>query len=139
MTQLFRYTCNVCTVGNGDAGKAMPELVRVQTLDTVLLCEVLQIAGRALGMYRLGATLFPTLPFARLLRLRDLQSVLSCLRRDRTARGRDNYTYFRPKYAYCGCSQRKRQPLYCVEEQPRDRCTGNESTEPVWGNCVNPE
>ena len=55
VAQLFRYTGNVRAVGNGDAGKAVSEFVRVQTLDTIFLCKVLQVTSRALGMYRLGA------------------------------------------------------------------------------------
>ena len=54
VAQLFRYTGNVRAVGDGDAGKAVPKLVRVQTLDTIFPCKVLQITGRTLGMYRLG-------------------------------------------------------------------------------------
>ena len=41
MPQLFRHTGNVCAVGDGDTGKAVPELVRVQPLDTVFPCKVL--------------------------------------------------------------------------------------------------
>ena len=55
MTQLFRYTGNVRSVGDGDAGKAVPKLVGMQTLHTIFLCKVLQVTGRTLGMYRLGA------------------------------------------------------------------------------------
>ena len=46
----------LCAVGDGDTGKAVPEFVWVQTLDAVFLCEVLQVTGRTLGMYRLGTT-----------------------------------------------------------------------------------
>ena len=35
MPQLFRHTGDVRAVGNGDAGKAVPELVGVQILDTI--------------------------------------------------------------------------------------------------------
>ena len=54
VAQLFRYTGNVRAVGDGDAGKAVPKLVRVQTLDTIFPCKVLQITGGALGMDRLS-------------------------------------------------------------------------------------
>ena len=56
MTQLFRYTGNVRSVGDGDAGKAVPKLMGMQTLHTIFLCKVLQVTGRTVGMYRLGAT-----------------------------------------------------------------------------------
>jgi len=55
VSQLFRNTCNVCAVGNGDTGKAVPEFMRVQAPDTIFPCKVLQVTGRALGMDRLWA------------------------------------------------------------------------------------
>ena len=54
VAQLFRYTGNVRAVGDGDAGKAVPKLMRVQILDTVFLCKVLQVTGRTLRMYWFG-------------------------------------------------------------------------------------
>ena len=56
VTKLFRYTGNVSAVGVGDGGKAVSKLMGMQILDTVSLCEVLQITSRALRMYWLGAT-----------------------------------------------------------------------------------
>ena len=42
----MEYHCNVSD---------LPELVRVQTLDTIFSCKVLQVTGRTLRMYWLGA------------------------------------------------------------------------------------
>ena len=54
MSQLFGYTCDIGSVGDGNRGEAVPKLVGMQMLDPVSLLEFGQVSGRTLRMDRGG-------------------------------------------------------------------------------------
>lgn len=58
MAQGLGYTGNVGTVGDGNAGKRVTQLVRMEIGGAVPLGEFLQVAGGTLGVHWLRAGLF---------------------------------------------------------------------------------
>ena len=50
VAQLLGYAGYVCPVGDGDTGKCVTQLMRVEILNAVPLAESLEVARRCLGI-----------------------------------------------------------------------------------------